>query len=176
MGKSVPLPDAVNFSDALKANAEQAKQGDLCFTSKTLAAQALALDAIFGEFSRRAALNMNNHLEAAERYMRLALKAQANSRATMEALAKLHHPREQIVRHIHVNEGGQAIVADQVNHYAGGAGNAESDKQSHAAGALGQGSPLPCPDSSGCSMPVTGSEGAEAMPDARRHKSGRTKG
>ncbi len=52
--------------------------------------------------------------------MRLALKVKANSRATLETLAKLHQPREQTVRHVHVNEGGQAVVADNFHNYAGG--------------------------------------------------------
>jgi hypothetical protein len=42
--------------------------------------------------------------------MRLVLRAQANCRATLEALAKLHQPREKVVQHIQVNEGGQAIA------------------------------------------------------------------
>lgn len=38
-------------------------------------------------------------------------------RATLEALAKLHQPREQTVKHVHVNEGGRAIVADQIHQH-----------------------------------------------------------
>ncbi len=160
VGNTFPLPNAADFSDVIKANAEKAQQGDLSFASRTLTAQALALDTIFGEFSRRSALNMNNHLEAAERYMRLALKAQANSRATMEALAKLHQPREQTVRHVHVNEGGQAIVADHVNHFAGGVGIAEPFKQSHATAGKARGnSSLPCKDAEGKRVPSPSSEG-----------------
>lgn len=174
LGKDVVVPKAMDFIEAVTAMASKAEAGKLSFVSRMLATQALALDAIFGEFARRSALNMGNHLDATERYARLALKAQANSRATLEALAKLHQPREQVVRHVHVNEGGQAIVADQVNHYAGGAGNAEPDKQSHAAGTLGESSPMPCPDPAGRRMPVPGGERPEAMPNARRHKSGRT--
>jgi hypothetical protein len=52
-------------------------------------------------FSRRSANNMGDYLEASERCMRLALKAQSNCRATSEALAELHQPREQIVKHVH---------------------------------------------------------------------------
>jgi hypothetical protein len=174
LDKSVPMPAGMDFVDGVKRLAADAEAGNLSFVSLMLAVQAKALDAVFGEFARRSSLNMGNHLDATERYARLALKAQANSRATLEALAKLHQPREQIVRHVHVNEGGQAIVADQVNHYAGGARNAEPDKQSHAAGALGGSSPMPCPHPAGRSVPVPNSEGAEAMPDARRHKPRRT--
>lgn len=175
MGNTFPMPNAAEFADAIKSNAEQAEQGDLSFASRTLTAQALALDAIFGEFSRRAALNMNNHLEAAERYMRLALKAQANSRATMEALAKLHQPREQIVKHVYVADGGKAIVAGAVN-YMGGAGNAETVEQSHATEQPGESSPLPRADEERRDVPVTSCTGQEAVPNARRHKSRRTQG
>ena len=174
LGNTFPMPNAAEFSDAIKVNAEKAQQGDLSFASRTLTAQALALDAIFGEFSRRSALNMSNHLEAAERYMRLALKAQANSRATLEALAKLHQPREQIVRHVHVSEGGQAIVAEQVNHYSGGVENAKAAKQSHATAPASESTPLPCQDPEGRGVSVPGSQGQKAVPDARRHKSRRT--
>ena len=174
LAESCPLPGAMDFVDGLRSIAGKAEAGDMAFVSRMLATQAVALDTIFGEFTRRSALNIGSHLDATERYARLALKAQANSRATLEALAKLHQPREQIVRHVHVNEGGQAIVADQVNHYAGGAGNAESNKQSHAAGALGQGSPMPCPGPEGRETCQSSSgERPEAMPDARRHKSRR---
>lgn len=57
-------------------------------------------------------MNLGEYPQAMERYTRLALKAQGNCRATLEALAKLHQPREQTVKHVHVNEGGQAVVAD----------------------------------------------------------------
>ena len=110
LAESCPLPGAMDFVDGLRSIAGKAEAGDMTFVSRMLATQAVALDTIFGEFTRRSSLNMGSHLDAAERYARLALKAQANSRATLEALAKLHQPREQIVRHVHVNDGGQAIV------------------------------------------------------------------
>lgn len=170
LSESCPLPGAMDFVEGLRSIAGKAETGDMALVSRMLATQAVALDSIFGEFARRSSLNMGSHIDAAERYARLALKAQSNSRATLEALAKLHQPREQIVRHVHVNEGGQAIVADQVNHYARGAGNAETDKQSHAAEALGNCSPMPCPDPAGRRVPIPSGERPEAMPDARRHK------
>ena len=73
--------------------------------SRMLAAQAIALDSMFAELARRTANNMGEYVNAAERYGRLALKAQSNCRATLETLAKLHQPREQTVKHFHVNEG-----------------------------------------------------------------------
>ena len=94
--------------------------GDMTMATRILASQAISLDAIFTELARRSSANMGQHFEGMERYMRLALKAQSASRSTLEALARLHQPREQTVRHVHVNDGGQAVIADQFHHHGGG--------------------------------------------------------
>ena len=57
-------------------------------------------------------------------------------------LARLHQPREQTVRHVHVSEGGQAVIADQFHHHGGSGENAKSVKQSHATGAADQSPPM----------------------------------
>ena len=101
---------------------------------------------------------MSEYLDAAERYGRLAMKAQGNCRATLEALAKLHQPREQTVRHVHVNEGGQAVVADQFHHHLGASENGKSVKQSDATGAAGVCAALPRPDAQGDGLPVASRE------------------
>jgi hypothetical protein len=51
-----------------------------------LAIQAKALDAMFFELALRASALMDSNLAAAERYMRLALRAQAQCRVTLMAL------------------------------------------------------------------------------------------
>jgi hypothetical protein len=112
VGKLPGEPRFDDYAHVIKRNAEQLAKGDLTLASEMLAAQAHSLDAMFTEMARRAAMNMGDYIQASERYARLALKAQANSRATLEALVRLHQPREQIVKHVHVNEGGQAVVAD----------------------------------------------------------------
>jgi hypothetical protein len=104
----------------------------------------------------------------------LALKAQANCRATLEALARLHQPREQIVKHVHVNQGAQAVVADRFHHHDGGRKNGKSVEQSDATGATGQRAALPCPDPLGNRVPVSRREGEAAMQDAWRDEPGRT--
>lgn len=121
-GNQDSSPGIGDYADALKEKANAAAEGDLAFASRMLAAQAITLDSIFGEMARRMALNMGEYLGATETYGRIAMKAQAQSRATLEALAKLHQPREQTGRHVHVNEGGQAIIADQFHNHAGGGG------------------------------------------------------
>lgn len=96
-------------------------KGDLSTLKKTLVGQAATLDTIFTELVRRSFANMGEYNDAAERYMRLALKTQAGCRATIEAVDKLQRPHEQVVKHVHVNEGAQAIVANQFHHHTPGA-------------------------------------------------------
>jgi hypothetical protein len=167
-----PLPGAPRFDDyaqSIKARTEKTATGDLAIASEMLTAQALTLDAIFTEMARRSVLNMGDYLDASERYMRLALKAQANSRATIEALAKLHSPREQTVRHVHVNEGGQAVIAEQFHNHTRGAEYGKSAGQPHAPGngAVDAGPALPSPDPLGEAMPIPSREGERAVQDAR---------
>lgn len=119
-------------------------------------------------------MNMGEYINAAERYGRLALKAQSNCRTTLEALAKLHQPREQTVRHVHVNEGGQAVVADHFHNHTGAVENGKSVKQSDATSTAGASAALPCPDAGGNGVPISSGEGQAPMQDARRHQSGRT--
>ncbi len=174
LGSDIEKPGVMDFVGHVQKTTGKAESGDLALASRLLASQAITLDAMFTELARRAALNMGEYMHASERYGRLALKAQANSRATLEALAKLHQPREQTVRHVHVNEGGQAVVADHFHNHAGGQRNAETGKQSHATGPAGKCAPLPSKDAEGNGVPVTSRKRQEAMPDARRHESGRT--
>lgn len=175
-GKLPGEPRYDDYARQLKARAEKTAQGDLAIASEMLTAQALSLDAIFTEMARRSVMNMGEYLDASERYMRLALKAQANSRATLEALAKLHSPREQTVRHVHVNEGGQAVIADQFHNHAGGNENGKSAEQPHATGtgAAGAIPSLPCPDPIGEAVPIASGERKDAMSNARRQRQRRT--
>lgn len=164
------LPGEPNFDDfghAIKAKAKAASEGDIEPISNLLTAQALTLDAMFTELIRRSVMNFGDYPLAAERYARLAFKAQANSRAALEALAKLHQPREQVVRHVHVNEGGQAVVADHFHHHGGNLKNEKTDEQPHATGAAGECAPLPSPDPQGNGMPLSSSEGQATMQNAR---------
>ena len=167
-------PGYGDYADAIRATGDVAANGDLAFASRLLSAQAVTLDNIFTEMARRMAINMAEYLGATETYARIALKAQAQSRATLEALAKLHQPREQTVRHVHVNEGGQAVIADQFHHHTGGQENAENADQCQATGAAGPSAALPSPDPLRDSVPVASREREAAMPYARGHESGGT--
>lgn len=159
---------------ALGETMAAAGRGDKAMASDILAAQAVVLDTMFTELARRSAANLGQYIDAADRYMRLALKAQANCRATLEALAKLHQPREQTVKHVHVNEGGQAIVADHIHQHAGGRENEKNCEQSHATGPAGECPALLGADPQGNGVPIPGGDGSEAVQDARRDQSRRT--
>ncbi len=129
--------------EVLREQAEAVKNGDLSGQRAMLATQAFALNSIFTEMARRSAGNMGEYIEASERYMRLALKAQSQSRATIEALERLVGGREQTVRHVHVdNRGGQSVIADTVQ--TGGKGFGEINGQPHALESMGDaaGQPL----------------------------------
>jgi hypothetical protein len=174
LGPTQDKPGLMDCADFIEAQARSAAGADLAMASHMLAAQAITLDSMFTELARCAAVNMGEYPQAVDRYARLALKAQSNSRATLEALAKLHQPREQTVRHVHVNDGGQAIVAEQFHHHAGGTGNDVSAEQSHATGTTeptGDSAALLSQDASRGSMPIPGGERAEAVPHARRYQS-----
>ncbi len=163
-------PGFGDYADVLDKVSERARKGDLAMASELLAAQALTLDNIFTEMARRMAINMGEYLGATETYGRIALKAQAGSRATLAELAKLHQPREQTVRHVHVNEGGQAVIADEFHNHTGVQENGHTDTQPHATGtrAVGTSTSLPSPDPIGPAVPVASCEGKQTVPNARR--------
>lgn len=173
-GSMEGAPGIGDYADAIHERGSSAAKGELAFVSRALAAQSVTLDTIFTEMARRMAMNMGEFLPATETYARIALKAQAQSRATLEALAKLHQPREQTVRHVHVNEGGQAVIADQFHHHEGASENGKTIKQSNAAGAVGAISTLPSQDANGNGVPIPSREGPEKVPHARGDESRRT--
>lgn len=159
------LPGDPNFGDftgAMEGMAKAARGGDLKLATDLLLAQALSLDALFVELARRSTANFGDYPLAAERYARLAFKAQSNSRAAIEALAKLHQPREQTVRHVHVNEGGQAVIADNIHHHGGGSEIAKSNGQPHATDAAGESAALLGHDPQGNGAPSGCDEGPDA--------------
>ena len=119
----------LHFKDSvavMREKAEQVQRGDLSEAEATLTAQAVTLDAIFNALARRAALNMGEYMGACETYLRLALKAQAQCRATLETLAEVKYPKAAtFVRQQNV------AYQQQVNNNAA---NKESTTPAHAHG------------------------------------------
>lgn len=168
--------DTTSLFESHRDKAFTASAGDLSHQKMMLAAQADALNSMFTELSRRAALNMGEYLGATETYMRLGLKAQAQCRATIEALDSLTSGRVQTVKHVHVNDGAQAIVADQFHQHNGGRKNGKSNEQPHATGTAGEGAAMLGANSQGNGVPIPCGEGQEKVPYARRQRKRRAKG
>lgn len=95
--------------EALRSEAKKVSQGSLAGPEAMLVCQAQSLNSIFTELARRSALNMGEYIEASERYMRLALKAQAQCRATIETLAALKNPPLVIARQANISNGPQQV-------------------------------------------------------------------
>jgi hypothetical protein len=94
--------------EALCGSTERVNTGDLSQLEAMLVAQATALQTIFASYARRAqAQEYQRNLEA---FMGLALKAQAQSRATIQALVDLKFPRQAtFVRQANIAHGPQQV-------------------------------------------------------------------
>ncbi|WP_324808786.1 hypothetical protein SH584_04185 [Sphingomonas sp. LY29] len=95
--------------EAVMQTVAKVRKGDMSGPEAMLVAQASALNSIFTELARRAALNMGEYIEASEKYMRLALKAQAQCRATIETLAEMKNPPLVIARQANIANGPQQV-------------------------------------------------------------------
>ncbi len=77
--------------DILRTEAEKVKRGDLSKMEATLVAQAQTLDSIFTNLATRAAHTQS--LPLLEGLLRLAFKAQAQARSTVEVLYEMKYPK-----------------------------------------------------------------------------------
>lgn len=81
-------------ADELRELVAEVQGGSMKRPEAMLVAQAHALDALFSSLAMRSHANSREgYLEAADRYLRLALKAQAQAVRTIEALGELKNPR-----------------------------------------------------------------------------------
>lgn len=84
-----------NVQDAIELLAETVKSGDLSDVEKMLVSQAVALQTMFSTFAAKAA-----HMSAGANMAmltNLALRAQAQSRATLDSLVNLKYPRTTVI-------------------------------------------------------------------------------
>jgi hypothetical protein len=77
----------------LTRHVNDVKAGNMNRPETILLTQAHTLDMIFHSLAGRAGANVGTHRDAAESYLRMALKAQAQCRATLETLAEIKAPR-----------------------------------------------------------------------------------
>lgn len=93
----------------LKDQTDKVSSGDLGHAEAMLCAQATALNILFDELARRAALNMGQHLDATETYLKLALRAQSQCRTTLEALAAIKNPPVVFAKQANIAHGPQQV-------------------------------------------------------------------
>ncbi|MFM9428616.1 hypothetical protein RCH10_005079 [Variovorax sp. GrIS 2.14] len=106
LGKDTSLEGLV---ESLRDSMDRTKGGDLSTVEAMLVGQATALQTIFVSLARRAQLQQSQrNLEA---FLGLALKVQAQSRATITALVDLKFPRQQatFVKQANIAAGNQQV-------------------------------------------------------------------
>lgn len=101
--------DITDLMAVLYEKAEKINNGDLSDLESRLAAQTVTLDTMFNELARRAANNMGTHMQAAESYMRLALKAQSQCAKTAEVLATMKNPPVVFAKQANFANGNQQV-------------------------------------------------------------------
>lgn len=89
--------------DELRAQFDKVENGDLQNCEAMLVGQANALQAIFVSLARRAV--NQQYLNQYETYLRLALKAQNQSRMTLETLATIKNPPVVFAKQANINQG-----------------------------------------------------------------------
>lgn len=94
---------------AVVTSAERLNRGDLGAAEALLLAQATTLNAVFTQLAHRAQINVGEYLDVADRYMRLALKAQSQCRATIETLAVIKNPPTVFARQANIAHGPQQV-------------------------------------------------------------------
>lgn len=88
--------DALALVDRLQELTNEASGGDMSHFESMLASQAIVLDAIFHRLASQANQNIGTYSGATDTYLRLGLKAQAQSRSAIESLAAMKAPRQYI--------------------------------------------------------------------------------
>lgn len=115
-GFSKDMMSVSSVDNELRANGDAVVSGDLGRVERMMVAQAITLDTIFANLAERA--SRQEYLKNMEIYMRLAMKAQAQCRATAEALALLKNPQPYI-RQANMTTGPQQVN----NSYASASGH-----------------------------------------------------
>jgi hypothetical protein len=122
--------DIGTYVNSVREQVKEVQNGDLKGVEAMLMSQAVALNGIFQEMARRAALNIGQHMDATETYMRLAIKAQNNCRATLQTLGEIKNPRQPVafIKQANMANGPQQIV----NHGTAAEPVAHGENQNHS--------------------------------------------
>jgi hypothetical protein len=102
-GDSLEVTDLMN--ELVKAG-DEVVAGNMGRMERMLTQQAITLNVMFNTLAKRS--SSQDYMKQMETYMRLALKAQAQARATVEALALLKNPQPYI-RQANIAQGNQQV-------------------------------------------------------------------
>ena len=105
-GEMLPVAPLVT---ALTESAKRVNANNMQEVEATLISQATALNIMFGELSRRAAINMGEYLQTSELYLRMALKAQNQCRMTLETLSNIKNPPVIYAKQANIANGPQQV-------------------------------------------------------------------
>lgn len=98
----------MSITAGLKQNIKAVQTGDMASVEAMLIGQAQALQTIFVSLGRKAA--NQTHLNQYTAFMNLALKAQNQSRATIQALTELKYPKQvAFVKQANISHGHQQV-------------------------------------------------------------------
>ena len=107
-GKYAGEVDLSALAEDLRKMSDKVKAGNMGAVESLLFGQAMALQTMFTSLARRSALNAGQHIDASETYMKLALKAQSQCRATLETLAIVKNPQPYI-KQANITNGPQQV-------------------------------------------------------------------
>jgi hypothetical protein len=100
--------DLAGLLTDLRERIKSVQDGDMKPVEAMLIGQAMALETLFTSLTRRA--SSQEYVANMQTYLSLALKAQAQCRATLEALAEIKNPRQvSIVKQANISGGHQQI-------------------------------------------------------------------
>lgn len=97
------------FADALVRAAKLVNSGNMDDVEATLVNQATALNVMFGELGSLAISNMGTNPETADRFFRMAMKAQNQSRMTLETLSNMKNPPVIYAKQANIAHGAQQV-------------------------------------------------------------------
>lgn len=101
--------DAPKLRRCLDMKVMKIAAGDLSGAEAMLTAQAETLNMLFLELVRRSHANLDNYLDGADRFMRLAFKAQAQCRSTLESAIAMNNPPVVFANQTNVSAGPQQV-------------------------------------------------------------------
>lgn len=100
--------DLTGLANALSEQSKAVNKGDLKRAEAMLMVQAHTLDAIFNNLAQRSI--KAEYMSSLDQYLRLALKAQSQCRATLETLATIKNPSPvAFVRQANITSGPQQV-------------------------------------------------------------------